>query len=196
MGNKPLNTDVFDRAAKFAIDAHHNTERRGKGFPYIIHAMEAAEIVSRMTTDQELLAAAMLHDVLEDTDVTEEELRKAFGDRITELVLGESDQKVPDLSETASWVERKKFAIDRLKTESREAKMVALGDKLSNMRAIARDYEEKGDALWAIFHAPEPKLHRWHYEGLLDSLSELEGEGPYEEFKQLVHDTFSKAFPE
>ena len=57
-------------------------------------------------------------------------------------------------SESRSWRRRKQAAIDRLAGASREAKMVALGDKLSNMRAIARDYRVKGDALWHIFHAP------------------------------------------
>lgn len=84
--NNPSETSLFDKAAKFAIDAHHNTERRGKGYPYIIHPMEAAAIVATMTNDQELLAAAILHDTVEDTDVTIEEIRERFGDRVAMLV--------------------------------------------------------------------------------------------------------------
>ena len=68
------------------------TERRGKGFPYIVHPMEAVAIVSTMTSDQELLAAAALHDTVEDTDVTVEDLRKEFGNRIAALVADESDE--------------------------------------------------------------------------------------------------------
>ena len=64
MPNHFLNTELFDKAAHFAISAHANTERRAKGFPYIIHPMEAAAIVATMTTDPELLAAAILHDTL------------------------------------------------------------------------------------------------------------------------------------
>ena len=75
MANKPLNTELLDRAIVFAVRAHTGTERRGKGFPYIVHPLEAMEIVSTMTRDQELLAAAALHDTLEDTDVTMEQIR-------------------------------------------------------------------------------------------------------------------------
>lgn len=148
MANAALDTTLFDRAAEFAIRAHCGTERRGKGFPYIIHPMEAAAIVATMTSDPELLSAAVLHDVVEDTDVTLEELRAAFGERVAFLVEQESDKFVEGISETDSWRARKQAAIDRLAEASLEAKMVALGDKLSNMRAIARDYDELGDGLW------------------------------------------------
>ena len=84
MANKYLETDLLDRAIIFAVKAHHNTERRGKGFPYIVHPMEAVEIVASITPDQELLAAAALHDTIEDTDVTVEQLRAEFGERIAD----------------------------------------------------------------------------------------------------------------
>ena len=194
MGNKKIDTDLFDKAAKFAIDAHHGTERRGKGSPYVIHVFEAAEIVASMTNDPELLAAAMLHDVIEDTDITEEDIRMEFGDRIADLVVGESDPEFLGMSETESWKLRKQYAIDRLKAHNYESKMIALGDKLSNMRAIARDFDEKGDELWKIFHAPDPRLHEWHYRGLAEALSDLEGTAAYSEFCSLIDKTFSRAF--
>ena len=86
MANKYIDTSILDKAIHFAIDAHANTERRGKGFPYSVHLMEAVEIAATITSDQEILAAAALHDTVEDTDVTVEQLRKEFGDRIAELV--------------------------------------------------------------------------------------------------------------
>ena len=76
MANQPLNTELLDRAIVFAVRAHAGTERRAKGFPYIVHPMEAVEIVATMTSDQELLAAAILHDTVEDTDVTVEQIRE------------------------------------------------------------------------------------------------------------------------
>ena len=91
MANNPLDTSLLDRAIEFAVRAHAGTERRGKGFPYIVHPMEAMEIVATMTSDQELLAAAALHDTVEDTPVTLAEIRAQFGDRIAELVASESD---------------------------------------------------------------------------------------------------------
>ena len=219
MANRPLNTDILDRAVIFAVKAHAGTERRGKGYPYIVHPMEAVEIVATMTADQELLAAAALHDTVEDTDVTVEQIREEFGDRVADLVASETveipgqagNDKAGEIpgragndvlagndvmagddrpSEEETWHDRKKAAIDRLAKASRDAKIVALGDKLSNMRAIARDYAVQGDALWNLFHAKDPKDHEWHYRGLLESLRELEGTFAFREFEQLVNTVF------
>ncbi len=192
MANKPLNTELLDRAIIFAVRAHAGTERRGKGFPYIVHPMEAVEIVATITPDQELLAAAALHDTVEDTDVTVEQLRAEFGDRIAALVASESDVFEAGVSEEDSWHSRKKAAIDRLAAASHDAKIVAMGDKLSNMRAIARDYAVKGDELWEIFHAKDPKDHEWHYRGLADSLRELSDTFAFQEFEALINQVFGK----
>ncbi len=192
MANKPLDTALLDRAIIFAVKAHAGTERRGKGFPYIVHPMEAVEIVATITPDQELLAAAAHHDVVEDTDVSADELRREFGDRIAALVVAESDVFEDGVSEEDSWHARKKAAIDRLARAPYEAKIVAMGDKLSNMRAIARDYAVKGDSLWSIFHAKDPKDHEWHYRGLADSLSDLKDTFAYKEFVSLIDQVFSK----
>ena len=211
MANKPLDTSGLDRAIIFAVKAHAGTERRGKGYPYIVHPMEAVEIVSTMTKDQELLAAAALHDTVEDTDVTIEQIREEFGDRVAELVADETVE-IPDQvgndgkvgndgddvmagsdrpSEEETWHSRKQAAIDRLAKASHDAKIVALGDKLSNMRAIARDYAVQGDALWNIFHAKDPKDHEWHYRGLANSLKELEDTFAYQEFVKLIDQVFA-----
>ena len=190
MANKYLNTEILDRAIVFAVKAHANTERRGKGYPYIIHPLEAVEIVATMTPDQELLAAAALHDTVEDTEVTVEQLKAEFGERIASLVADESDVMPEGMTEEDSWHQRKQAAIDRLSKASHDAKMVALGDKLSNMRAIARDYDEIGDALWNRFHTNDPKEHEWHYRGLADALRELEDTVAYKEFESLINKVF------
>ena len=191
MANKPLNTELLDRAIVFAVRAHAGTERRGKGYPYIVHPMEAVEIVATMTSDQELLAAAALHDTVEDTDVTVEQIRAEFGYRVAALVASESDTFEEGVSEEDSWHARKQAAIDRLAKASHDAKIVALGDKLSNMRAIARDYSVKGDELWNLFHAKDRRDHEWHYRGLADSLRELEGTFAYKEFENLINQVFA-----
>ena len=191
MANKPLNTDLLDRAIIFAVKAHAGTERRGKGYPCIVHPLEAVEIVSTMTADQELLAAAALHDTVEDTDVTVEQIREEFGPRVAALVADESDEMPEGVSEEESWHSRKQAAIDRLSRSSHDAKMVALGDKLSNMRAIARDYSIKGDELWNIFHVKDRKDHEWHYRGLADALRELDGTFAFQEFEKLINQVFA-----
>ena len=192
MANKPLDTTLLDHAIVFAVRAHAGTERRGKGFPYIVHPMEAVEIVATMTSDQELLAAAALHDTVEDTYVTIEQIRTEFGERVASFVAVESDEPHQRRDSVENWRARKQAAIDRIASASHDAKIVALGDKLSNMRAIARDYAQQGDALWDLFHAKDPKDHEWHYRGLADALSELCDTVAYKEFEELINQVFGK----
>lgn len=197
MANKYLDTTFVDRAIRFAVDAHANTERRGKGFPYVIHVLEAMEIAATMTNDPELLAAAALHDTIEDTSVTLDQLRLQFGERVAALVDSESDRFDTTLSEEESWRSRKQVAIDRIASCSRDSKIVALGDKLSNMRAIARDYRRQGDGLWNLFHAPGGRAdHEWHYRGLAGALSELSDTDAYREFTALIEEVFGAPVPE
>jgi myo-inositol-1(or 4)-monophosphatase len=153
--------------------------------------MEAMAIVATITSDQELLAAAALHDTVEDTEVTVDLIRAEFGDRIADLVAAESDNPKEGVSEEDSWHDRKQIAIDRLAAASHDAKIVAMGDKLSNMRAIWRDYQQKGDALWNIFHVKDKASHEWHYRGLAASLSELSDTFAYKEFVRLIDEVFA-----
>lgn len=190
MKQKTIDTELLDRAIIFAVRAHAGTERRGKGFPYVVHPLEAVAIVATMTSDQELMAAAVLHDTVEDTATTLEQIRAAFGDRVATLVDAESDITVEDADKADSWHERRQAAIHRLTHASRDAKIVALGDKLSNMRAIARDYAQQGDALWSSFHVKTREPHEWYYRGLARALRELHDTPAYKEFERLINQVF------
>ena len=178
-----MDTDLFDRAAKFAIDAHRGGERKGKGYPYILHPMEAAIVVSSLTSDPEMLAAAMLHDTVEDTPVTIEQIRQEFGDRVASLVHHETSP----LPHAAPWRDRKQAQADQITSAPRDSKIVALGDKLSNLRAIVADYHQLGDTLWQRFKAPNGKEDiLWYYTILADALKDLAGTPPYEEYQELL----------
>ena len=181
-----MDTSLLDRAILFAVQAHAGTPRRGKGFPYIVHPMETLAIVATMTDDQELLAAAVLHDVVEDTDITLDELRSQFGERVADLVDTESDR----FGEGKDWRTRKEESLKRLREASRDGKIVAMGDKLSNMRAIARDFTTKGEVFWDLFHIKEKSVHAWRYHSLLDALSDLSDTYAYQEFEFLVNRIF------
>lgn len=185
--NNPLDTTLFDKALKFATDAHSGTERRGKGFPYIIHPMEAVAIVATITSDPELLAAAVLHDTVEDTDVTIEDIRNEFGGRVATLVQHETAPLPGD----APWRTRKQSQSDLLASAPRDSKIVAIGDKLSNLRAIANDFKQIGDDLWKRFSAPNGKEDvEWYYRQLGAALSDLDGTLPYKEYLSLLEGTF------
>lgn len=184
-----IDTSLLDRAITFAVKAHQGMERKGKGFPYIVHPMEAVCIVATMTNDQELLAAAALHDVIEDTDTTADDLKKEFGERVAMLVEAESDDKTGG-SKAETWRQRKLATLDRLRNADLDIKIVALGDKLSNMRAIAHDYAVLGDELWNRFTVKDPTEHAWRYHALAEALNDLSDTDAYKEFHTLVNKTF------
>ena len=185
--NNPLETNLFDKAVKFATDAHSGTERRGKGYPYIIHPMEAAAIVATMTNDPEMLAAAILHDTVEDTDVTIEQIRAEFGDRVAMLVQSET----APLDENLTWREKKSFQLKQLANAPHESKVVALGDKFSNISGIALDYRKIGDEVWKRFHAPNGKSDvGWYYRSLAEALSDLSETATYQAFVRLLEEVF------
>ena len=184
-----IDTSLLDRAITFAVKAHQGMERKGKGFPYIVHPMEAVCIVATMTNDQELLAAAALHDVIEDTDTTADDLKKEFGERVAMLGEAESDDKTGG-SKADTWHQRKQDTLDRLRNADLDIKIVALGDKLSNMRAIAHDYAVLGDELWNRFTVKDPAEHAWRYHALAEALNDLSDTDAYKEFHTLVNKTF------
>ena len=193
MAEKYIDSSLLDKAIVFATNAHKNTERRGKGFPYVIHLMEVVSIIATISNNQELLAAGMLHDTVEDCGVSFEELEKEFGTRVMEIVKNETNVVIEGKSERDSWKERKQIAIDCLKAAPRDSKIVALGDKLSNMRAIAQDFGNVRDKVWEKFHAGDHKPIEWYYRGLADALKELENENAYKEFLFLINKVFLNA---
>ena len=93
---------LFDDAARFAVEAHADMTRKGGGLPYILHPFEVATIAASMTSDEEVLAAALLHDVVEDAGVDFNELRERFGNRVADLVASETENKYPG-SRWSSW---------------------------------------------------------------------------------------------
>lgn len=175
---------MIAEAAAFAERAHRGVFRKGSRIPYIVHPIETAVIVSGFTDEEEMIAAALLHDVVEDAGVTGEELKAQFGQRVMELVLAESEDK------SKSWKERKACTLAHLRTSGRDGKVLALGDKLSNMRSTARDYLRLGDEVWSRFNEKDKMQHAWYYWGIADSLEELQTHFYYAEYQQLCKQVF------
>ena len=184
--------NVLDQAIIFATKAHEGQFRKGTQIPYILHPMEAAAIVGTMTTDEEIIAGAVLHDVVEDTDTTVDDVINLFGARIGSLVASESENKREALPAESTWKIRKQETLDHLKTASIEVKMITLGDKLSNVRAIYRDYMTIGDVLWQRFNQKDKAEHYWYYFSIAECVSELCDYLVYKEYCQLVEKTFKQ----
>ena len=192
MAEKKIDSTLLDKAIIFATNAHKGTERRGKGFPYIVHPLEAMSIVATMTNDQEVLAAAALHDVVEDTDITLEDIRREFGDRVAQLVGSESDNVDPNYKDDLSWKDIKVLGMKRIRNSSKEEQMVALGDKLSNMRAIHLDWLKNRSGIWKKFRESDPSIHAWRYYQLSNCFDKLEGYEALNEFQFYVRNVFGE----
>ena len=169
---------MINKALKFAIEAHLGQFRKGTNIPYIMHPIEAATIVASMKFDEELITAAMLHDVAEDTKYTIMDIKTQFGERIAHLVDSESEDK------TKTWEERKQHTIEHLSAETdQDILIIALGDKLSNIRAIYSDYHTIGDKLWDRFNMGR-EYQGWYYKSLVNSFMQLKEFDSYKEFKK------------
>lgn len=185
---------LFERAVVFAAAAHCGATRKGSRIPYLSHPVEAAAIVSELTDDQELIAAAVLHDVVEDTEVTIQEISDGFGERVASYVSGESENKRRELPPENTWLLRKEETITFLKERAdRNAKILALADKLSNLRSIARDVDRIGDQLWERFHQKDKAMHGWMYRQIAEAVRELEAYPAWKEYDRLIRKVFEEA---
>lgn len=187
---RKINTEILDKAIKFATEAHKDVPRKGAVIPYILHPLEAAAIVATMTTDIEVIAAAVLHDTVEDNkNISLGDIEEKFGTRIRNLVAAESEEKEED--EVGSWERRKQATIDYLRDKATEdEKIIALGDKLSNIRAIYKDYTTIGDEVWERFNQKDKIKHGWYYKSIKDELKSLSKYPAYEEYCEVINKVF------
>lgn len=183
--------DIFEKALLFAADKHSGQIRKFSDTPYILHPTEVAAIVATMTDDREVLAAAVLHDTVEDTDTTIEEIGENFGRRVQLLVMTETEEKREDRPPAETWELRKEETLIILQhTKELGVKMMWLGDKLSNMRSFAREYRKHGDDIWLRLNQKDPKKHAWYYSTIASYLIELKEYDAYREYAELVNFVF------
>lgn len=181
---------MFHQALVFACKAHSAQKRKGTNIPYIVHPMEAADILRKQKCCEEIIIAALLHDTVEDTDVTLADIENVFGRMVAEIVKGCSEP-----NKDLPWIARKSHSIDYLKFAIPEVRIVALADKLSNIRAIYNDMQVIGDAIWVRFKAGRI-FQEWYYKRLVDNLAfrsghDLQGLAPiWSEFKSVVDKVF------
>ena len=185
--------ELVSDAISFAVKAHDGMRRKKSEVPYILHPMEAAVIVSTMTADQSLIAAAALHDVVEDAGITIEEIEEKFGKRVKELVESETENKRADLPSSDTWRIRKEESLAVLKNaEDIGVLMVWLGDKLANMRSIYRDWKIEGDAMWQKFNQKDVNAQAWYYSTIVKLTERLSDTSAWLEYKTLTELVFGK----
>jgi (p)ppGpp synthase/HD superfamily hydrolase len=144
-------TGRIERAIALALRAHEAQVRKGDGqLPYVVHPVTVALILSRYTGDEDTIIGGLLHDTLEDTLVTAEEIEREFGEKVRDMVLDVTEPDLPGLS----WETRKARYLRRLQTAPRPSLLVAGADKIANLISMIAAHATTGDALWERFHAP------------------------------------------
>lgn len=177
---------TLDKAIIYATNAHSGAFRKSSKSPYIVHPMEAAVIAARLTDDEDVIAAAVLHDVVEDTDTTKEMLEKEFGRKITMLVCADSEDKREDRPAAETWEIRKKETLDSIPGATRDEQIIVLSDKLANMRSMYDDYTRIGDELFNRFNVKDKAKHAWYYCGVAERLDKVNGTNAYKEYVALL----------
>lgn len=184
---------MLDKAIIYAAHAHEGMVRKGNNQPYIFHPLEVLSLVSMMCDDDEILSAAVLHDTVEDSASTIEDIQQQFNERVARLVGYETEDKRGQVNKSQTWVDRKQEAIDKLKqVDDIGAKMIALGDKVSNLRSFHLLQLQEGEKLWDYFNMKDPLKHYWYYSEIAKALSELKDYAVYKEFLFLIDTIFSK----
>jgi len=157
-----MNTPRLFDAIEFAARAHRGQFRKASPLPYILHPLSVARILIECDASEEIVIAALLHDVVEDTNVTLEQVRGAFGDNVARLVQGMSEPNRKD-----TWENRKRGTLEFLETAPQDILLIELADKLDNIREIGKDIAREGDVVWQRFNRGRDQ-QEWLYEQFAD----------------------------
>jgi len=156
---------LLEKATRMAVQAHATQKRKGEDLPYITHPIMVALLLSEHDFSEEVIAAGMVHDVIEDTAITEAELRDTLGDAVADIVTAVTND------DSLDWKEKKQAYIDSVREASIEAKAVAVADKVHNAESLINRHAAIGPVLWNDFNAGrESKL--WFEEAMLAMLQE------------------------
>jgi len=167
MTDRPLLSVNLERALRWAAAAHHGQFRRASGVPYFEHVVAVAMILDRLGFDEDVVVAGLLHDIVEDTDATLDDVRARFGPVVAGLVAHGSEVKLDGQGRKRPWIDRKRDHLAALADAPTEARAVVLADKLHNLLSIACDLRD-GLPVWSLFHADRESV-LWYYRTAVDA---------------------------
>ncbi len=164
------------QAFTYVYNAHAGNFRKGTEIPYIVHPMDVASILMKNGGSKMLVAAGLMHDLVEDTDVGLVEINKFYGSKIAELVkavseLDESGQPYPSAEKAQSWKMRKGHSINAMKAAGWEAKLLSCADKLANLRDMISDRNNDAEHMWERYNAGKDE-QEWYYSSMLEAYRE------------------------
>lgn len=170
-------TPTIDRALAVAARCHEGQTRKDDPTPYIAHPVAVAMIVSDFTADEDVVVAAILHDVLEDVPpsvYSADDMTAEFGARVTDLVRGVSEEKTAG-EEQPPWRVRKEGYLAALADDPQECLLISAADKIHNLRSMVAAHGRLGDGMWDVFNAP-PAQKLWFYGAIADTVGERLGD--------------------
>lgn len=170
---------LYQQALTIAVAAHKEQVRKTDGSPYVVHPIMVAKIVETYGFREEVVAAALVHDVLEDTSVTEAELRAELGDVIVNIVTAVSEDKEKD------WKARKVEYIEQVVAADEATKVVSVADKIHNAQSLIHFHTKIGNAAWDVFSKPRAEK-LWFERSLLKALQAVWQHPLLKEYEQLV----------
>ncbi len=153
----------IEEAIELAAMAHNGQLRKGTDTPYITHPFAVGIMLMETGCSETIVIAGILHDTVEDTDLTLECIRINFGDSVAEIVDGCSENK------SLKWTARKTERIEALKSASTEVCIVTCADKLHNLRTVISEFDDIGNEVWDRFHGGF-EAQSWYYQSILESL--------------------------
>lgn len=184
----PLYSEVIEKALRLAAIAHHSQFRKASNIPYVSHLAGVALILQRAGfADDELIAAAILHDIVEDTDVTVADLQQSFSPAIIAAVVAATEEKEDGSGAQRPWRVRKEEHLEQIRLASHAARAITLADKLHNLGATWFDLQENPRAL-SKFNAPPADL-LWYYREMVTAASGADSDLQIlsSECRQMIH---------
>lgn len=157
-----LFSPLVERAMRVAAHCHRLQTRKASDLPYLTHPASVALLLAKAgISDDEILAAALLHDVAEDTDCSLATLAAEFPPKVVELVSALTERKRDDAGQKRTWQERKTEHLEHIASASWEARAIVLSDKLHNLGSMLADLDVGAD-LWSRFNAPPDRVLWYH----------------------------------
>lgn len=178
---------LVERAMRVAARWHRQQTRKASDLPYLTHPASVALLLAKAgITDDEVLVAALLHDVVEDTDCSIEALAAEFPPTVVELVSALTERKRDDSGQKRTWQERKTEHLEHIAAASWKARAIALADKLHNLGSMLTDLDAGAD-LWSRFNAPPDRV-LWYHRAMIAAAFQADARltGLAEECSRLV----------
>jgi len=171
--------NIIEKAVRVSVAAHKDQTRKGDDLPYIIHPFMVAIKLAKYNFPDTVIAAALTHDVLEDTEFPEDKLMDELGDEVLEII------KAVTNDDSLPWEEKKSKYVETVRNGSDGAKAVAVADKIHNLESLLIAYEAQGSELWKKFNrGKEQKL--WFEIEVLKMLKETWQHRLIEEYEKLL----------